>query len=92
MASAPPQTVHRIEVPGHPGDAVEFVKCRAMNGRLGYIVRFPGDAETKEPLVSIDTSIRELKRGTSVELLDGTLTVYGPQGQWVQMPGYVPAR
>ena len=82
-------TVHRIQIPGHPAETVDFILCTAMNGEYGYIVRF-GRAETKEPLVSSEVSVVELKAGTRVEYQDETLTVYGPQNQRITVPGFIP--
>ena len=83
-------TVHRIDVPGHPGKTVDFIQARAMTGERGYIVRLPNGSETKEAFVLSDVSVEELRQQSSVEYFDETLIVFGPRGRRMEIGGYVP--
>lgn len=82
-------TVHRIPIPGHPTKTVDFVYRRAMNDECGYIVRY-GRSETKTPFIPSDVSVDEIKSNTQVEYRDKTLIVHGPQGQRLEVAGYIP--
>jgi hypothetical protein len=81
--------VHSIDIPGHPGNPVEFMQERTLLGWRGdYFVRFANGSEPKAPIVPGDVSLDELRRDSWVEYTGGTLTVHGPRGAWISVAGY----
>jgi hypothetical protein len=89
MAMPRRATVHRISIPGHPGKTVDFILCYAMTGEYGYIVRF-GGAETKHAFIPGEVSVKDVQTRTRIKYHDQVLTVYGPTGQWIEAPGFIP--
>ena len=83
------ETVVKFPLQGHPGDTIDFVLCHPMIGDYGWIVRF-GGAETKDAFVSGDVSEDEIKTKARVNYDGETLTVYGPRGEEMSVPGFRP--
>jgi hypothetical protein len=83
--------VHRVEVKGCPGYFVEFMKDRSLlsvNTGPGYVIVFPGGSEDKH--TTYDVPVAELRRDSSAEYDEATLTVYVPRGDRRIVPGWRP--
>jgi hypothetical protein len=83
------QTVHSVEIPGLLGQRVDFFEYRSLLGRDGFIyVGFSNGAETKRPFLGPGAVIEQVRRGTTVDYDGQTLTVHGPNGEQLSVPGY----
>ena len=83
------ETVVQFPLQGHPGNTIDFVLCHPMIGDRGWIVRF-GGSETKEAFVTGDVSEEEIKTKARVSYDGETLTIFGPRGEKMTVPGFRP--
>jgi hypothetical protein len=83
------ETVVQFPLQGYPGVSVDFVLCYPMIGERGWAVRF-GGSETKAALIPGDVSAEEIKAKARVTYDGQTLSIFGPRGEQMTVPGFRP--
>ena len=83
------ETVVQFPLQGHPGNTIDLVLCHPMIGGRGWVVRF-GGSETKAAFVDGSVSEEEVKAKAHVNYDGETLTVFGPRGEQMTVPGFRP--